>query len=648
MANKEINILLVAKDLASGNINKVKGELGGLSRSGRLAAVGLGGAMRATTGLSGALSHAKGVLSGGLGLVGLGVGAAGVSRLLHDSVGNAEAFGRASVDLQKVIGGTISDVSVLVDTLDKFGLSGEDQIRVLGLMERNVGKIGATTKSAAAFQKQYGFSVLDSKGKIADANELIKRSADYFNSNATASDKATVLAKLYGKQWQAMIPILSKGRAGINKEEATALRLNADQIKQLAALRGAQRELNDTWGDTKTLIGIALVPQITKLARALNAFVGSHQQEIVSFFKGAAQFAEEMGSSIARFVIPGIKAIGTAWSAIPSEVRQMLLGGFVANKAIKIVFGFDPIRIVEGGIGSALKGALSGLFSRGGSPVTPMWVRQVGPAGPAGPSLPGVAAPTAAAAAGGLSAAAGLVGGSLFLAQGIMHVVQANELLDKTNQELGTNLSFIDAVGRGIDTILGRQSAAVRDTAETRATLTRAKDAIVSALVAGFGNVVAAVDGLPGFLGSAAAQGRGTGSEGRRRVASTPRVGIEKNRGHADGVLAMTKGITDLGFAGEAGREGVVVAKNPKAISKTSGLPVHVTNWPSSSGFNGSGGDGSAASFNVLRLNRHSPAHDAVLANVRVSVAPRMSARESHKGSKQWRRYGNGKPVSID
>ena len=48
---------------------------------------------------------------------------------------------------------------------------------------------------------------------------------------------------------------------------------------------------------TLSVIGLALVPQVTRLGRALNAFLSTHQQDLVGFFKGAAEFAGQFGAA---------------------------------------------------------------------------------------------------------------------------------------------------------------------------------------------------------------------------------------------------------------------------------------------------------------------------------------------------------------
>lgn len=439
----ELIAVLKLKDQLSGPAKTATGSVKGLERSAATASGSLAkteGGMsrlgRSAGGLSTALGRAKknigGLLSGPLGLIGLGVGIAGIGGFFTTAIKKAEEFGDASYRLSKLIGLSVEETSRMVDTLDKFGISGDAQIKTFGLYEKNVGKLVGTTKLATKFQKEYGFSLVDTKGKQVDANEALKRAADYFNSNATSSQKATLLSKLYGKSWQSLIPILAIGRKGIEKEESSALHLSAAQIKQIASLRGAQREFNDTLGDTQTLAGLALLPILTKISRVANSFLQNNQGNIVHFFEDAAKAAEQIGNAINSTVVPAVKAIAGAWNALPGPLRDLLIGGFVANKAVGKIFGVSLV----GAGKDLLKGLIGGggLLGRGNSPASPLYVSAVGGAG-------GLGGAGGAVGGGKLGSAIGLLG----IVGSIVSVVATQQQISSDSSQQATGLQQTQA-----------------------------------------------------------------------------------------------------------------------------------------------------------------------------------------------------------
>jgi hypothetical protein len=398
-------IIVDVVDKGAGKLAKVRSEVAALGPAGRLGSLGLAKVEAGASRLGGALAHARGaigsLLTGPLGMVGLGAGLFGLGAAFTSSIAKAQEFGDATYRLSKVIGLNADATSRLVDTLDKFGIAGDAQVKLFGLLEKNAAKLGATKQKATKFEQAYGFSLTDTNGRIVDANELLKRSADFFTSNASATKKATALSSLYGRSWQQLIPILSQGRAGIEKEERDALHLSHDQLKNVAALRGAQREWNDTLGDTQTLIGLELLPSLTKFVRIANSFVQTNQGSILAGVRGAVNLAGEVVDAVASLA-PIAKGIAGAWNAIPADFRKLLIGGLVANKVAKFTFGVDVLDALRKTLLNAVLGIKAGVVNvQGGVVNTGGGVPGAG-GGKGGFSPLGVAG----AAAGGLAIAA--------------------------------------------------------------------------------------------------------------------------------------------------------------------------------------------------------------------------------------------------
>jgi hypothetical protein len=116
------------------------------------------------------------------------------------------------------------------------------------------------------------------------------------------------------------------------------------------------------------------------------------------------KFAQELGSAVQTTVVPAVQAIVGAWNSIPEDVRKLLIGGFVANKAVKWTFGIDVIDTLRKSLFNAVLGIKAGVVNVQGAIVN-------GPGGVGG--LGG-----AGAAAGGLSIAGVLTAAALGVAVG--------------------------------------------------------------------------------------------------------------------------------------------------------------------------------------------------------------------------------------
>ena len=331
---------------------------------------------RVGTGLGRAGNNLKSFVSSGAGLLGIGLGIGGVAVAISSVISKTTDMAEATRNFSAITGLSVEQSSKWVDVLDKFGVSGDTAVKTYSRLLVNAEKYGGTVKNATKFQTQFGINLVDNSGHLVNANELLKRSADFFNSNATAAEKATTLTKLYGKGWQTLIPLLKEGRKGIDQEFGSALSLTPKQIAAMQELLRVQRDWNDALGDAQVKVGVALVPTLTKVVKTLTTFLDQNSDKIADFAKGLVKGAEELGGAIAGLA-PIAKGIADAWNSIPPDFRKLLLGGLVANKVLKMTIGFDPIDIGR----KAVSGALGGLFTRG-SPANPMFTKEVGlPAG---------------------------------------------------------------------------------------------------------------------------------------------------------------------------------------------------------------------------------------------------------------------------
>src|SRR5207244_13166988 len=154
----------------------------------------------------------------------------------------------------------------------------------------------------AKFLRDYGFSLTDASGNVKDFNTLLLTAADYFNNPLIpAQTKAAALAKIFGRSWIELLPILKAGSAGIRSAADEAARmgltLTKDNITQLGQLKTATRDWTTALGGLKLQIGLAVVPELTKLAKAATGFlVSGGRERIVAFFQGLISFGEKVAN----------------------------------------------------------------------------------------------------------------------------------------------------------------------------------------------------------------------------------------------------------------------------------------------------------------------------------------------------------------
>ena len=440
----ELAVVLKLKDQLTGPLSAAQGKLAGLEASASAASAGgMTRLQKAATGVGTALGHAKSQLSGlvgGFGLLAGGAAAFGVFGALEQGVKRVEDMGLAVEKLTGVTGLSVHSASQLVAVFEKFGVDAGAATTSAAFAEKTIGKLAATMTGTGAaavsklteLDKQYGISLVDAKGNAVDYATELGIVADYYTSNASASSKAALAAQLFGRGYVSLIPILKLGSAGIAEAAAEADKLgvtlkSAEDVANVKAFIAAQRDAQEAIGGLEMQLGLLVLPDLAKGLTGFRDFIVNNRAAITGGFHDLLGLAEQIGGAFTNVVLPAIQMIGGVWNSLPGPIRELLIGGFLANKAIKWTFGID----VAGLAGGALKGAIEGLFKNATTAQMNVaaGVVNVGGAGGAVATAENALVP-AAETAGGVGLAATVAGVTAALGAGAV-VVAAGYLLSK-------------------------------------------------------------------------------------------------------------------------------------------------------------------------------------------------------------------------
>lgn len=369
-----LEVVIQGKDNFTATAAKVTGAVKAME-------TGVGRTGGALTALSGRLGHAKsaigGLLTGPLGVLGLSAGIFSLGAIMEQTIAKTTDFAFSVEKLMGLTGGTAEAMSGLLAVFEKFGVNAERTGQIVGFAEKTLGRLAVNGKLSNTILENFGFSVRNANGTVKTFGQTLNYVSDYYNANHSAASKAALAAQIFGRGYADLIPILKLGSKGIAEAEAAAkdlgLTLTSQNARDLKDYRENLRELGDAASGLQLQIGLALVPAINEMAKGITRFVSQNRDNIVQFFKDAASNVEKFGGFIEHDVIPPLVAFGTvassAWNAVPEPLKQILIGGVIANKTGKFLFDFG------------LKDALNlgkGIFSRGGNPAEPLFVKDVG------------------------------------------------------------------------------------------------------------------------------------------------------------------------------------------------------------------------------------------------------------------------------
>lgn len=407
---------LQLKDHMSAPAKNAKGALGDLNQATAATTTRVSGLGAASARVSGSMTHFRdkvGGLAKGIGILGLGGAAVATTKFLKDSLGEAMAFGDAVDRVATLTGMATGATSKFVDALGFFGIEASKAQSITGMYLKNIDALTASKKSAAKFEKDYGFSLTDSSGKVKNAQDVITSFTTYFNDKSIpASQKAAAGAKLFGRAWQELLPIFQAGGKEWRKQLDAGMELTKADIENMHKARAAQRDWTDALGDFKVMVGIHLLPVMSELARNAAKFLNDpgNQKSLLGFLDKGIQLGKDLAGFLVGTVLPAVSGLAdtasTFWNSLPGPLQDLLVTGLVADRTIKYLFGFSVTGVAGDIVGGLVKDGLGAILgklglARGSSPANPIYVSGgIGGGGAAG-------APGATGGVGGMASKLG-------------------------------------------------------------------------------------------------------------------------------------------------------------------------------------------------------------------------------------------------
>ena len=253
-------------------------------------------------------------------------------KLLKNSVSTTTELTRNTLAFQRATGLDMKTAQAWVVTAQHRDISVKQLQQSMGTLGRS---LGATTKpttaSAYAFNK---LGVSFQQLKAAGPEQRMQILADAFKRLPNGIDKAALAQKLFGRAGQGLLPILNQGAKGMNEQLDAASKLVppvAKNAKAAKELMQSQRELHGAITGVEVVIGTALIPILTSLARVLGPIVEWFNQAMQKshLFKDAIYVltAAITGLVVATKVLrPALFALGVSEDAALGPIGLIVAG----------------------------------------------------------------------------------------------------------------------------------------------------------------------------------------------------------------------------------------------------------------------------------------------------------------------------------
>ena len=254
------------------------------------------GAESALSKLSSVGSMMGPAIAGGAAAAGVAVG-----KFALDAAQEFVALAGEIRNFQRASGASAEDSSRFVAVLDDLGVSSETAGSALF-------KLGRNAASGGTDLSKFGVEIAKSKDGTTDLTETMLNVADAYVQTTDPAKRAELAFAAFGKQGQALIPVLEQGRAGLDAffkgVKPGELMSDAD-LQKAREFELAIDDLQDSLREVRLEGGQALVPFLTDLASG-GAKLATFGQEVDGKVSGALSKLAQIASNAAGGPLSGL------------------------------------------------------------------------------------------------------------------------------------------------------------------------------------------------------------------------------------------------------------------------------------------------------------------------------------------------------
>lgn len=170
---------------------------------------------------------------------------------------------------------------------DQAGIGVESLEMAMGKLNLNMGKASnGKNKDLAALMKQLGIQTRDANGHIREGIDLLPELADGFKRNKDSGMVNSMGMAVFGKQYQAMLPMLMEGSEGIAESLDRMKRLKGvmseGDIKGAVEFGKTMKDMDIVLKGFSNTIAKALVPVLQPMIKDLVAWFAANKQLIAA------------------------------------------------------------------------------------------------------------------------------------------------------------------------------------------------------------------------------------------------------------------------------------------------------------------------------------------------------------------------------
>ena len=278
------------------------------------------------------------------GLKGLGAAAAaGIGAITAALTALTAVSGRAAAEQQVLadrLGTSIGFLSGVADAAGSRGVATD--LEELGAV---MGDLAARARTDAKLFEEYGISVSDGAGGVADSETILKRTADRLAEMASQTQRLALADELAGEGGRKLLTVIQDGSAALDAQITAAAAAGATLTeydgKASKALVGTMNQAINRLSVLGQVLSGQLAPLLTAVfqvlgqvagattawIRANGDLIGSGIQELLAWMADSAIPAIATGVSVVVQGFTGLRQVVTLLQKIGTEAFQGMLEG---------------------------------------------------------------------------------------------------------------------------------------------------------------------------------------------------------------------------------------------------------------------------------------------------------------------------------
>lgn len=291
---------------------------------------------------------------------------AGITLALNKAADTAAAYGAEVVNVQRLTGLAATESSQWAYIMQRLGLDSKQVALVIKSLSSAI--VGQSDDL-----KTMGIATQDANGKNREALTVLGDLAEWYSKTTDKTLANAGAAKVLGRNYQSLLPLLAGGRAGIEKLTAAAsefgMVLTQDNINTVKEYSKALKDNKDAVTGLAVQTGVMLLPLKTELNKKLLELLQTVNQldpatkklavGTIAVGAGIADLAGPLATGVALFpdFLKGLAALKLAGAGAATILGDMgagisLYGGAVLGSGVGATAAF------VGGLGAlAIAGA---------------------------------------------------------------------------------------------------------------------------------------------------------------------------------------------------------------------------------------------------------------------------------------------------